>query len=567
MDTRSYLDIDQVYTKILERLVLSNKSVAYLSQDDPYNLLIGLIALYSVISSTYVAKIIDNKYVRYPLIDEKSNLNVLENFGIRPRPVIPSSITLTLEYTAGLLNSSAEIPYNTKFTVLDDEFVTFEPFYLLPFNNYAVVTAYKGIIHEEEFSISDIVNQKIELAYKNVVEGKVVVSVDDEEYTYTDYCLYKRGSYLFGLEYEYPDTFYISFPINYTDTILSYSRINVRYLTADDTIAYDPTQETVNLASGIYNEEGTNLGNSFEIYNVESFSYGDKRHTTDFCYKNLGRLLSTFGKAVTTEDYKILTDYYPGVAVSAAYDLNSERRMDPYIYIQIPYYTKIVVAPTENYFPNEFLKKELYAYYDKVGVDRNQVYIQIIDPRYRTVDLSVMIHTKYLTPTEVLDSYNLIYESVRDFFRVGNLEFGSTITENILMSVVISSDTKLLYSEEVEFKDFKTVFCEADELPLLGRLSITFNYEKLHKKDFMAIMTDPYTLEREYPVEINFDDGQEVGPLVYDMAYFSDMIYKDSALSTDITIIRMTNLISNDQFSCNANNSSASDSSETAAIE
>lgn len=550
-----YLEIEDVYTQLIERLSYKYKSVEQLSQDDPYNLLIGFIALYSVISSTYVSKIIDNKYVRYPIIDEKSNLNVLENFGIRPKPVIPSSLTLNLEYTAGLLSSALTIPVGTRFSVLSDEFVTFDEFYFLPFENFITVTAYKGIIHEEEFSIADIVNQKIELRYSNVVDTKIKVIVDDTEYIYTDFCLYKRGTNIFGVEYEYPNRFYISFPINYTDTILSYSRINVRYLSSDDTITYDPSQETIELDSVIYSEDDENIQGSIEVYNLESFSYGDSRHTSDFCYKNLGRLLSTFGRAVTTEDYKILTDYFPGVAVSAAYDLNSDRRLDPFIYIQIPYYTKIVVAPTENYYPTEYLKNDLYKYYDEVGVDRNQVYIQIIDPRYRIVDISVLIHTKYLTPIEVVDSYNLIFESIKNFFRVGNLEFGSTITEQILLSIVISADTKLLYSEDITFKDFKTVYCEADELPILGRLSIIFNYEKVHVSDVFELI-DSYALEREIPELFGvFEEYKEAGPTVYDKVYFSDAIYKDNEIGTDITIIRYTNFISEDNFACNIMNS------------
>lgn len=557
--SQDYLDITKVYDKLVQTLVVKNKSVQHLPKDDPFNLLIGFIALYSVLSSTYIQKIIDNKYIRYPIVDEKSNLNVLENFGVRPSPVIPSSITLTLEYTGNLLDSYISIPYGTKFSILYDEFVTFEQFYILPYSSYATVTAYKGTIREEEFSLADIVNQRIELRHPNVCAEKVVVTVDGTPYQYVDYCLYRSGSGIFGIEYEYPNLFYISFPTNYLDYILAYSRINVRYLTADDTITYDPTQETVKLMSALYNDNQESIGGTIEVYDIESFSYGDSRHDTTFCYKNLGKLLSTFGKAVTTEDYKILTDYYPGVAVSAAYDINSPRRLDPFIYIQIPYYTKIVIAPTENYYPTEYLKKELYDYYDKVGVDRNQVYIQIIDPRYRTVDLAVMIHTKYLTPAEVLDSYNLIYESVRKFFKVGNLEFGSEITENILISIVISADTRLLYSEDIAFRDFSTVYCEADELPVLGRLSITFNYEKFHKREDMSIDDRIPVMEREYPEPMATGEGidgvlldklEVIGPWLREYAYISDEIYKDNGINTDVTIIRYTNVISRDTLQC-----------------
>lgn len=563
-----YLDINKVYSKLVMWLARSHRSVSHLAQDDPFSILISFIALSSVISATYIQKVIENKYIRYPIVDKKSNLNVLENFGVRPNPVIPSSMKITLEYTEGLLDSYVTIPYGTRFTVLYDEFVTFENYYLLPNSTYTTVTAYKGEIREEEFGVADIVDQKIPLYYNNVAADRITVTVDGTEYRYVDFCLYRRGTAIFGLEYEYEDTFYISLPINYTDYIFANSRIQVRYLTADSTIDYDPTQETVELDSAIFAEDGTNLRGSFEIYNIESFSYGDSRHDASYCYKNLGKLLSTFGKAVTTEDYKILTDYFPGVAVSAAYDLNSDRRMDPFIYIQIPYYTKVVVAPTENYYPTEYLKQELYSYYDKVGVDRNQVFIQIIDPRYRTVDLQVLIHSKYMTPSEVLDSYNLIYEAIKAFFKVGNLEFGSVITENILKSVVISADSGLLYSDSVEFDEFETVFCEADELPILGRLSITFNYERKLVKDWLWLpkvdderntgdIDAYYTLIREYIEPMStFEGGTglvsdqlvEVGPKANDLMYFSDTIYRDEEVYADITIVRYSNLISVDSF-------------------
>lgn len=566
-----YLDINKVYNRLVLLLSQRHKSISQLSQDDPFNILIGFIALSSIIGSTYIQKVIENKYVRYPIVDTKSNLNVLENFGIRPRPIIPSALKITLEYTAGLIDNYVTIPYNTRFSVLYDEFVTFDNYYLLPNSTYTTVTAYKGEIREEEFGIADIVDQKLPLSYKNVVADKVIVVVDGTEYKYTDFCLYRRGTGIYGIEYEYDDTFYISLPINYTDYIFTNSRINVRYLIADSTINYDPTQEIVELTSSIYTEDGLSIGNDFEVYNIESFSYGDSRHTTSFCYKNLGKLLSTFGKAVTTEDYKILTDYYPGVAVSAAYDINSERRMDPFIYIQIPYYTKVVVAPTENYYPTEYLKQELYDYYDKVGVDRNQVFIQIIDPRYRLVDVVVLIHSKHMSPSEVLDSYNLIYDAIRAFFKVGNLEFGSVITENILKSVAISADANLLYSDAVEFDDFKTVYCEADELPILGRLTLIFNYERKLVKDYFWLpkvgdgdnsgdIDSYYTLLREYLEPMSTGENNpgvledrlvEVGPRATDIVYFSDTIYRDEDIVTDITVMRFTNLISVDRININ----------------
>ena len=230
-------------------------------------------------------------------------------------------------------------------------------------------------------------------------------------------------------------------------------------------------------------------------------------------------------------------------------------------------------------------------------MDRNQVYIQIIDPRYRLVDVNVLIHSKYLTQLEVLDSYNLIYDSIKAFFRVGNLEFGSTITEDLLKSVVISADTKLLYSEDVEFEGYKTVHCEADELPILGRVAITFNYEKHVVSDIFAIgyaknddgeiiydtyvdkttgniieipsefFDRYYTLSREYPEPMSTDDNHPgilsdkatYGPRMWDQIYISDTIYRVQEMATDITIKRFTNVVSNDTFGIFLSNSIVED--------
>lgn len=554
-----YSDYGKAYARIAHILSPGIRQAESLDPSDPFSILIGFIALSSVIGSVYASKIIDNKYIRYPIIDPKSNINVLDNFGARPAPFVPSSITAVLEYTAGLSDSYIRIPSGTVFEVLGDEFVTFDEFYLLPNSTYASVTAYLGEIRDEEFGIADIVSQRIPLYYKNLCAEKVKVTVDGEDYNYVPHCRYRKGDHIFGIEYEYSDTFCIAFPENYADSILAYSRIHVKYLTADETINYDPTQEEVSLESPIYDGNGDNLAGNFEVYGIESFSYGDRRHTSDFCYRNLGKLLATFGKAVTTEDYKVLTDYYPGVAVSAAYDIASERRMDPLIYVQIPYYTKIVVAPTENYYPTEYLKKELYDYYDRVGVDRSQAFIQIIDPRYRNVDLDVMIQSDYMTQAEILDCYNLIYDSVRDFFRVGNLEFGSTITEDVLLSVVIGADTRLIYSEAVVFRNFQTVYCEADELPILGRLGITFSYRQVRQTDDFGI-TDYGTLERKYPERISSDDSQfEVGPYSQESIYFTDEIYRENTLANDITIIRYTNIATADFASYDILESQAED--------
>ena len=133
----------------------------------------------------------------------------------------------------------------------------------------------------------------------------------------------------------------------------------------------------------------------------------------------------------------------------------------------------------------------------------------------------------------------------------------------MLLSVVIGADTRLIYSDVVVFRNFQTIYCEADELPILGRLGITFHYRQIRQSDLFGSITDYGTLEREYPENISVSDSiDEIGPYSRDTAYYTEEIYRENTIANDITIIRYTNIITADSIACSLLESEVYDISE-----
>lgn len=468
------------YDKVLDNLLeLANKSIPGFTNyqdDDPAVILIKLISMLSVSTNMYSNKYLSSRYLQQSSsVDPRSMYTLLESFDKIPNPSIPGEIDVVFEYSGPNLEEQMVIPKGIQVDVGGVEFTTFEDYYMKPLNTFIDINLIEGTYKTEEFKGSSIHNGRLILDSPSVSINHVSVIVDGNRYSKVENSEYLLQTGVFSIKYSVDQEYEIIFSKNYSELINNSSRIIVNYIESSGEVDYDPLEQNIKIDSEItYN--GSDVSSLFRVYVITGYKYGDVSRTEVTNYENLSNLLSTFGKAITTEDYENLTNNYPGVAISAAYDINSVGRLDPDISIMTPFLTKIVVAPQVGYYATKTLKDELYKYLREVGISEEDLYLELMDPKYVVIDLTIGIKSTNVRQSDLLNTYSNVSSAIKDYFRIGNIKFRSFISKDYISNLVAKSDDSIIY---VDLLDFMGYQLEANELPILGRLNILFSYNSL----------------------------------------------------------------------------------------
>lgn len=460
--------------------------------DDPLVILIKLMSMLSVSSNSYSNKYLNSKYIQQIKdVDTKSMYTLLESFNMMPKPIIPGTIDVTFEYTGTNIDDQLIVPQGTKFSVGDIQFTILESYYMKALNTFLSMTIVEGEYKTEEFTGNLISNNRLKLDSTKVSMDYVSVIVDDKEYTKVENCKFLSGTEIFGVEYSIDQEYYVVFPKNYIESITETSKIIINYIESTGSTDYDPLEQDISISSEIiYN--GNDVSSSFNLYTVSGYRYGDTSHNELNNYKKLSSILSTFGYAIVTADYESLVNYYPGVAISAAYDINSEKRLDPDINIQVPFLTKIVIAPQVGYYMTQYLRSDISEYLNRVGISDKDLHFDLLDPKYVVIDLTVGIKSTNIKQSDLLNTYSNVSSAIRDYFKLGNIKFGSYISKDYVSTLIAKSDSSIQY---VDLLDFNGYQLKANELPVLGKLEILFSYNSLALTDEVRLLESENNVE------------------------------------------------------------------------
>lgn len=486
------------YDELLNELLgLSTKilpNFTNYSDTDPLVILIKLITSMSVSSNKYSSKYLNSKAIQLPAtLDTRSRYLLLQTFDMLPNKVIPGTIDVIYEYIG---DSSEEviIPEGTEFLVGDNEipFTIINDYYVKAYNQYVTLKLIEGEYIEEQYYDVSINNNRIELESNSVATDYVKVYVDDVQYRKVDHANLLKEVGVFSVEYDMNHHYNIVFSEETVSSITETSEITVDYIESSGLSDYDPLEDNIEISSEIFIHEDEDneeeISDNFKVNTIVGYTIGDTNHNEDNNYSKLSSIVSTFRQAITTSDYENLTNYYPGVAISAAYDMNDEASNLPELNIYSPFLTKIVVAPNDGYYITDQLRANLMEYLRSVGLSEEELQLELIDPEYVPINISVGISTITDNQSELLDLSSTITNIINEYFKVGNIKFGSYITKDYISSIIARSDNRIESVEILEFNDGETKYylgyqLNEVQLPLLGNLDIVFNYKNISSSD------------------------------------------------------------------------------------
>ena len=540
---------NESYDSILEQLLESTSNELpdfknYVDTDPLVNL-IKLIAAMSVSSNKYTDKYINSKFIQHPAtIDTKSMYLLLEEFDLVPKRIVPGTITVIFEYVetsnSSIYATTAEstvlpddtdspknviteqltIPQGTVFLVGDVEFTILDDYYIKAFNTYATITLIEGKFRSQRFYKSSIKHKRLQLDSHQVSVDYVEVIVDDEEFTKIDHAEYSNEDKVFTVEYDINGNYNIVFSDKTISELSDTSNIIVKYIESTGTSSYDAMADPIVIDSSVeYND--TDVRNNIIRNTVVGFTMSDLHHTESFNYEMIPQVLPTYRKAIVTDDYTNLTNFYPGVAIAKAYDINSLWHDHQELNIWSDYLTKVVVAPTTGYYITPQLRDNLYQYYADIGIEHSECDVEILNPVYIVLNLVLGVNVKTNNQAELLDLYSTISKAIEDYFAIGNIKYGSYISGDYIAALVAKLDERINYADVLEFSDKNGSYyagyqLNAIELPLLGNLEILFNYQHIAVVDTIKIID----AIPEFPCEFLIQFKQRVSSAeIYDDKY------------------------------------------------
>lgn len=502
MASYSNKSFDEILSELLKMTKSEIKQFTNYKDTDPLVILHKLIAALYVAANAYSSKYLNSEYIqKSSIIDRKSMFLLLEKFDMTPRKVIPGTIDVMFEYVENPTNYSGTdntededqehmlitepvlIPAGTEFLVGDVPFTILDDYYIKAYNSYVNIRIIEGSYRVENFYKSNIYNNRLVLGSEIVSDDYVKLLVDGEEFSKISNAIYTDESKVFSVELDINGKFNIVFSDKAILDINDSSNIEVRYIESTGNQEYDAMSDRIEITSKVmYNNE--DIHNKIVQNVVTGYLIGDNYHTEPFNYKKISSVFPTFRNIVTTNDYRSLTNYYPGVAISASYDSNSERALEPELNIRNDNLVKVVVAPWTGYFITDALREDLYKYYREVGLSKEEVFVELLNPNYIVVNLVIGVSTVVENQSELLNIYNSIESAIKDYFKVGNIDFQSLLESDYIASLVFKVSPRIDYVDVLEFSDSKGTYfnqyqLNAVELPILGNLEILFTYKKI----------------------------------------------------------------------------------------
>lgn len=501
---------------------------------DPLVNLIKLTSAMTVSSSEYSEKYLDGKFIQHPSsADEKTMYLLLEQFDMVPQKIVPGTITVIFEYVEtpnsetyatiatstvlpddedsnkSSITSQLIIPKGTVFLVGDVPFTILSDYYIKAYNSYTTITIVEGKYRSQDFYRSSIRNNRIKLDSDSVATDYIKVIIDNEEYGKISHAEYSSLTDIFSIEYDINHGYNIVFSDKTVSDIPESAKIRVEYIESTGTDKYDAMSDAITIDSYV-EYEGRDVKKNIVRNTVVGYTTSDTHHDEGFNYEMIPIVMPTFKKAITTEDFTNLTRYFPGVAVSRAYDINSPEHANPELNILSDYLTKVVAAPTTGYYISNLLRNNLIKYFEEIGIEHSECAVEILDPVYIILNLTLGVNVSTNNQPELLDLYSSISKTIEDYFEVGNIKFGSYIAGDYIASLVAKLDERINYVDVLEFSDKNGSFysgyqLNAIELPLLGNLEIIFNYKNISVSDTIDILDDIPTFRAEFLIELRQD--------------------------------------------------------------
>jgi hypothetical protein len=490
--------IEELHNELLELARSYIPSFTIYQDDDPTVILLNLIAMLTNSSNNYSDKWLNNKFIQNVELDTRSKYHLLELFNRLPKPISPSVVNYTVEWKGDIIEEPLVIPQGTRFTVDSVWFTIFDDYILEPSNSYVNIELIEGTLKEEVLSSSLIYNNKLRLNSNRVALDYVYLEIDGELYTQVDNINYSKGTKLYSVEVDMFGDFNLVFPLNINEQIAINSEIYVKYIESENVQNFVHDSTDIQIIDKIPYLQESDVKDNFKYYITTDYQIAEPKYNENSIYRQLTKLWTTYNHAITTDDYISLANYYKGISIARAYDIQSKDRLDRRLYIQTPYLTKMVVAPTEGFYCHDFSKQNLYDHLIYNGLDEEENTLILMNPLYVPIDLTVGLHSTYTRQSDLLNVYNNVLVAVRRYLAVGNIDYGSYISKDFVTTLIIKADPSIEFAELINFEGLQL---GATELPLLGRLQLLFNFKKLALEDEPFEIVDEIFIEAHHFLE------------------------------------------------------------------
>lgn len=343
---------------------------------------------------------------------------------------------------------------------LDDgavDFVTVEDSFIPAGTRRAQVAVVQGIPKRYEFDSLGIRAQNVYLPFKNIGHGSVSMTIDDESWSEVlHFQDSDRDSLHFIIETDSLDRTTISMgdgvrgkiaPAGARGIVQCLESIGPKGNIGPGTI-------TQLMSSVLHNGQPLVL----HISNPTAATGGADRESTDHARLQGPAELKTLWKAVTLEDYKSLSEGFPGIAKAEVLDTN--------LCSNIRYYSvHLAIAPRGGGAPSTYLKQKLLDYLASRKVIT--VEVRIFDPVYRPVNIDLEV---YALQNESLDLVkSRMMNAFEDVFRFDSVAFGQTIHYSDLVAL---ADGVRGVSHVRFYMPQQDIELSKGEIPVLGQVNI-----------------------------------------------------------------------------------------------
>ncbi|AWD93034.1 baseplate J protein [Bacillus phage vB_BceM-HSE3] len=241
----------------------------------------------------------------------------------------------------------------------------------------------------------------------------------------------------FSVELDNEDKYMITLPINWKSYVKDHtSQLVIRYLISSGPNGNVGANKITQMVDSFKTLKGVRYNANVTITNKNAASGGTTAETMDQAKKQAPLELRTMWTAVTLNDYKALTEGFPGISKAQVLDWSV-----PGSPVRGPYQVRIYPVPADGGRPSEALKNNLREYLNQrkvVTVD-----VDVEDPTFVPIDIDVKAFTR--NANAIIPIQRKIYEVIAGFFSMDKLDFGQSIRTSNLVTLIQSCHPEISY--------------------------------------------------------------------------------------------------------------------------
>lgn len=395
-------------------------------------------------------------------IGKSSITNLLQLINYQLRNMVAAYTTLRISLPAPLPNDVL-IPLNSEFCDASGttRFVTTLAATISAGDQIVDVPARQGSWQTENFTSDGSAQQRLILSRTDVAEGFIRVWVGQEEWdpaTDNTFAGTQNWEHLFrvivnainspGPLENTPATApelvvtTVEFGDNLEGAIPSEGMpIRIDYLVTQGDSVRVPTGAITQVVSQIKDAQGTIV--TVEVTNLQSASGGDAAESLYAARKNYPQRFRTMNRAVTTYDFQVFSESYPGVMIAKVFDVNNNADSndnltpDRPIPVEraIPFYQARVYAIPRHDWSSEALNYALQQWLKvRCPVDKQVV---VLSPTQ--VGIDIVINLRVYSTFDPQAVKFAVVQAVQEYFALapdGDIQIGATFYSSRLITVL-----------------------------------------------------------------------------------------------------------------------------------